>query len=336
MAVRNAGSAGLITKYAAAGLCAILLAGCASSGKQAAAPGSKDYKQAIGVFTHPESDPTTLDPIAQAAFWGTRYDREPTSAEMGVRYSQALRKIGSSKEAAAVMSRVSQRHRDNVEVNLEYGKTLVETGRAFEAVRYFEEALEDRPSDWRTLSAYGVALDQIGEHEAARQQYDKALLFAPESLIVLNNKGLSFALQGDLSSAASVMRAAAASRRSDARIRQNYALVLALKGDMKEAERLARSDLPPQVADQNIQFFRTLMNQPAYWQDFAADSFDAPVFDSPAPLRAPAAPAAPKSAPKLKEEPKEERRDPSAPVALGAPVPVTSVSAPGQNAPDIK
>ena len=32
----------------------------------------------------------------------------------------------------------------------------------------------------------------------------------------------------------------------------HFALVLALSGEMREAERLARSDLPPMVADNNI------------------------------------------------------------------------------------
>ncbi|MEQ8936513.1 MAG: hypothetical protein RIE56_12060, partial [Amphiplicatus sp.] len=194
-------------------------------------------------------------------------------------------------------------------------------------------------TDWRALSAYGVSLDQIGEHEAARQKYDAALALAPEAASVMSNKGLSFALSGDLSSAVSVMRAAATSRKGDARIRQNFALVLALKGDLKEAERLARSDLPPQVANQNVQFFRSLMNQPAYWQDFAAGDFEAPVFDAPAPAPAlPDAPSvAPKPLPRLEEEPKpEEERDPSAPIALGAPTSVINTSADADLAPDIK
>ncbi len=343
MAVRNAGSAGLMTKYAAAALCAILMAGCASSGGKAnvASPGGKEYKEAIGVFTNPEADPSSLDPIAAAAFWGTRFDREPQSAEMAVRYSGALRKIGSTKEAVSVMSKAAKRHPDDADVNLEYGKALVEDGRSFEAVRYFEAALETRKTDWRALSAYGVSLDQIGEHELARQKYDAALALAPEAASVLSNKGLSFALSGDLSNAVNVMRAAATSRKGDARIRQNYALVLALKGDLKEAERLARSDLPPQVANQNVQFFRSLMNQPAYWQDFAASDFEAPAFDEPAPAPAPALPNAPSVAPKplprLEEEPKpEEQRDPSAPIALGAPISAINTSADGDLAPELK
>ena len=60
------------------------------------------------------------------------------------------------------------------------------------------------------------------------------------------------------------------------------------------------SDLPPQVADQNIDYFRALVNQPAYWQEFAADDIETPAFDDqPAPKKAAAKKQEP--APMLKE-----------------------------------
>ncbi|HNR75957.1 MAG TPA: hypothetical protein PKM48_02430, partial [Parvularculaceae bacterium] len=187
-----------------------------------------------------------------------------------------------------------------------------------EAVRFLEKATELAPRDWRTFSAYGVALDQIGEHKVARAKYDMALVFSPGAPMLLNNKGLSYALDGDLEQAKQLLRAAASSRGADARIRQNLALVLAIKGEMREAERLARSDLPPQIADQNIDYFRSLMNQPAYWQSLAADNVETPSFDAPtaeAPKPSPKA-ATPSPAPTLKEEPKQEENKPSTPVAL--------------------
>jgi tetratricopeptide (TPR) repeat protein len=203
-------------------------------------------------------------------------------------------------------------------------------------VRYLETASELMPQDWRAFSSYGVALDQIGEHKLARTKYDMALLFAPESPTILNNKGLSFALSGDLDAAKQTLRAAASVRGSDARIRQNLALVLALKGEMREAERLARSDLPPQIADQNIDYFRSLMNQPAYWQEFAADNVETPTFDPVAAPKAAPAQAKPAPLPTLKEEQKQEAPKTNAPVALtDTPVQPTNASAKAP-APDIK
>lgn len=342
MAARKTEFACSLRTYAGAGLCAILLAGCASSGGgRADVASAADYANAIGVFTNPEADPSTLDPIAAAAFWGTRYNREPHNPAVAARYAASLRKIGSSREAVSVMMKAVARHPDDPDVNLELGKALVEDGRAFEAVRYLETAAETRRNDWRALSAYGVALDQIGEHEAARRKYDAALAIAPEAVSVMNNKGLSYALSGDLEMAVKTLRVAAASRRGDARVRQNLALALAIKGDLREAERLARSDLPPQLAEQNIEYFRSLMNQPAYWQEFAADSFDAPDFDAPAADPAPSAPPPspkPQPLPDLREEPKKDEERDDAPVALVPQPAVAPTNASAQEAgiPDIK
>ncbi len=286
-------------QFTSIALCAVILQACATtnSSKQA-------YRDAIGANANTQADGKGLDPIASAAFWGTRYDREPENVDVAVKFTAALRKIGSHKEALKVITKVSYANPDNADVSFEFGKTLIEDSRAFEAVRHLEFAQNERPNDWRVLSAFGVALDQIGEHEAAQQKYNLALNIAPDAVSVLNNKGLSYALAGDLNKASNVLRAASGNRRSDARVRQNLALVSALKGDLKGAERLARSDLPPQVAENNVAFFQSLLSQPAYWQDFAASSANVPSFET-----APAN-AAPVDASTL-EVPKEPRELPA-------------------------
>ncbi|MFQ5561987.1 MAG: tetratricopeptide repeat protein [Parvularculaceae bacterium] len=329
MAVRTVAPGAPAAKYVGIGLCAILLSACASTQRSANADGDKNYRDSIGAFANPASE-AGLDPIASAAFWGTRYDREPQDVDVAVKFSAALRKIGSNDEAISVMTKASAAAPDSPNVSLEYGKALIEDGRAFEAVRHLEKAVAAKSGDWRAISAYGVALDQIGEHKLARQEYDRALTIAPGAITVLNNKGLSYALSGDLGLAAQTLRAAASGQGSNARVRQNYALVLALKGDLKEAERLARSDLPPQVADNNIAYFRSLMNQPAYWQDLADAGFksDTPAFESspsaPAPSIKPDAPEQ-----KLLEEPKPEKEESDgAPIALTSPAPVVPASLP--------
>ncbi len=312
----------LATKQLLVAGAALLLPACASTPQATSNVVSQDeYRDAIGVYSEPSTD-EGMDPIAAAAFWGTRYNTDQSDPNAAVRFSKALRKMGSTEEALGVMQKAASIHQDNGEVSLEYGKVLVESGRAFEAVRYIENAVAKAPTDWRALSAYGVALDQIGEHEAARAKYDRALAMAPGEVMLLNNKGLSFALDGNLSMARATLRQAATNAGADARIRQNLALVLALSGEMREAERLARSDLPPLVADNNIDVFRQLMNQPAYWDQYAADNIETPNFDD-----APAAPLAPMTKPQIQEEkaPKEEKSD-GAPVALIEVAPITKAS----------
>lgn len=321
----------LVTKYVIVAGAAIALSACATSNsanKSAGKSGdvdNKDYREAIDVFSSPNVD-QGMDPIAAAAFWGTRYNTDQSDPNVAVRFSQALRKINSNDEAIGVMQKTAALHPDNVAVSLEYGKVLVASGRAFEAVRHLETAASKSPNDWRALSAYGVALDQIGEHDAARAKYDRALAMSPGEVMVLNNKGLSYALDGDLSMARQILRQAATNAGGDARIRQNLALVLALSGDMRQAERLARSDLPPLVADNNIDVYRQLMNQPAYWDEYAAGAVETPDFDS-----VPAAPLSPAPSPKpqLREEQKpeeEEEKSDGAPVALIEVAPVTKAS----------
>jgi Flp pilus assembly protein TadD len=313
----------LATKYVIIAGTAIALSACASTPRASSENVSSDeYRDAIGVYSDPAAD-QGLDPIAAAAFWGTRYNTDQSDPAVAVRFSRALRKIGSTEEAVGVMQKAASVHADNTDVSLEYGKVLVEGGRAFEAVRYLETAVAKAPADWRALSAYGVALDQIGEHETARVKYDRALAMAPGEVILLNNKGLSYALDGNLSMARVTLRQAASSAGADSRIRQNLALVLALSGDMREAERLARSDLPPLVADNNIDVYRQLMNQPAYWDQYAAGDVETPNFDD-----VPAAPLAPSQKPQLREEKKpEEGKSNGAPVALIEAAPVTNASA---------
>ena len=320
-------------KYTSLGVAAIMLQACASmqSANSGDAEESVAYRDAIGVYSNPDAG-GNMDPIAAAAFWGTRYNTNQSDPAAAVQFSQALRKIGSTKEATDVMLKASNLHPDDADVSLEYGKVLVENGRAFEAVRHLENAVTQKPADWNALSAYGVALDQIGEHGAARTKYDRALKSVPRSVSVLNNKGLSYAMDGKLQQARLTLQEAAANAGGDARVRQNLALVLALSGDMRGAERLARSDLPPQVANNNIDYFRQLMNQPAYWGEYVAADVQTPTFDDApaAPLKGPM-PEAPK--PQLQETPKpqEEEEPNTAPIALIEATPLTNVSAPADD-----
>ncbi|MEO1252276.1 MAG: tetratricopeptide repeat protein [Pseudomonadota bacterium] len=315
-------------KLAGAACAALALSACGTT-QSALGGGDEKYREAVGTYSNFAGD-EGMDPIAAAAFWGTRYNKNQSDPIAAVKFSQALRKINSHDEALGVMQQASTASPENADVSLEYGKVLTEAERAFEAVRHLENAVAKKPDDWKAFSAYGVALDQMGEHEEARKKYDRALGLAPGAVSVLNNKGLSYALDGNLGQAKLTLRSAAANAGGDARIRQNLALVLALSGDMMGAERLARSDLPPKVADNNIDFYRQLMNQPAYWGQYVAGDVDTPDFDA-----APAAPIKSAPLPELREEPKpveEKEKEDGAPIALMEAAPVINASTPAEDA----
>ncbi|MEM9262584.1 MAG: tetratricopeptide repeat protein [Pseudomonadota bacterium] len=260
---------------------AALLAACQTPGADLSADGQEArYRDQISAFAATATDPDSMDTVASAAYWSLEYDKDPSNRENAVNYSAALRKLGSIEQAVKVIAPIAERYPRDGNVGFETGKALVEAGRAFEAIRHLETASVALPENWRVLSALGVALDQIGEHELARTKYQAALTYAPDQISIMNNKGLSFAMSGDLKAAAAILRQAASRPQADARIRQNLALVLAIKGDMKNAERLARSDLPPQIAEGNIEYFRSLVVQPSYWADYAANNADVPDFAS--------------------------------------------------------
>ena len=264
-----------LLKTLSAGVCALALVSCASTKPITSAKLDRNFDVVPGAY-----EPGDHDPVAKAAFWGTRYDREPDNPEVAVALSESLRAMGSNAEAMNVMQRSFQQFSGRPDVALEYGKVLIANDRAFEAVRPLEQAIQTgKGSDWRAYSAYGVALDKIGEHRGAREQYDQALKLNPNSPTVLNNKGLSYALSGQLNNAEQTLRYAAATTAGTPTVRQNLALILAFKGDTAEAERLARSDLPPRVADNNTAYFRSLVSQPAYWQAYAGDNVEMPTFD---------------------------------------------------------
>lgn len=272
-----------------------LLAACASTPEVATAKKETKAERGFSPFKGKRADskkpqlttvpseslPAGLDPVANAAFWGTRYDRNPKDAKVAVNFSTALREVGSNEEALKVMQQSQIGHPDDAGTLLELSKTLIANQRAFEAIRPLERAIAlGKGEDWSAVMAYGVALDSIGEHKEARRQYDVALTMTPKQkeYVVLNNKGLSYALSGKLKLAELTLREATSNAGGTAQVRQNLALVLGLAGKHNEAERLARSDLPPRIADNNAAYFRSLVSQPAYWAELNRDNAELPVF----------------------------------------------------------
>lgn len=258
----------------------------------------------VGVVAQPPA-PDGLDPIAAAAFWGTRYDANPRDAQVAVRFSAALRAVQNDEEALRVIGQAAARGEDDPRVKLELAKALIANDRAHEAVRPAEQAIAGGlHEDWSAYSTYGVALDKIGRHRQARAQYDRALALDADNARVLNNKGLSFALSGDAREAESTLRTAAALPGGSARVRQNLALVLGLSGRTTEAEMLARSDLPPAVASGNVAYFQSLVGQPAYWGNLDRRAAELPDFgDEAVPVSVPVPAPVPSPAPRDEVEP---------------------------------
>lgn len=265
---------------AMATVCSVLvLGGCASTGSGTAAPdatAAKTGAESQAPARNKKSDEElrnaalkalkTNDYVTAATCWSFLHDRHEDNAEIAVQYSSALRHIGSYDQAATVMQRIQLLHKDNPAVLGEYGKVLVASGRVDQGVSMLKAAFGKSPKDWRLPSAIGVAYDQMGRYAEARGEYHKALELSPGEPSVLTNMGLSYALEGDLDKAEKVLRQAVANPNAGASARQNLAVVLGLQGHFEEARRLARADLPPNVAENNISYLKSMLSQPALWE----------------------------------------------------------------------
>lgn len=259
---------GLNRTVIATALGALMLGGCVTDG-----PPQRPGLGASSDLSVQSSDPR--DFVASGAYWGGIYEQDPQNAEAAAKYARSLRHLGSLQQALIVLQQAVQRHPNDVALLAEYGKTLATSGKPDQAVALLAKAGALDPTDWTILSAEGVALDEMGEHARAKEKYAAALRLAPAHPTVLTNLGLSYALSGNLVDAEVTLRRAVSNPASGVHARQNLALVLGLKGDFEEAERLARADLPPSLATNNISYLRSLLTQPALWQQMEA--LDAPI-----------------------------------------------------------
>ena len=196
------------------------------------------------------------DPLARAAFWVRESDNDPTDTEAGVRLASALRALGRNNEAAAAADRVLVAKPQHLEALLEAGRARVGAGEGFYALDFLNRAAALAPRDWRPWSVMGVAMEQTKRPDDARAAYARALELSPENPAVLSNLALMAANTGDRAQAEALLRRAVAQPAATVRERQNLALVLGLSGRMAEAERILRRELPPELADANLDYLR--------------------------------------------------------------------------------
>ena len=198
-----------------------------------------------------------LDPLSRAAFWASQVDADPKDAEAGVKLSSALRQIGRYPEAYDAAQAVLVQHPDNIEALLETARAALAGNEGFYAIEPARKALAASPKDWRAASLLAVALEQASRPVEALEAHRKALQIAPENALVLSNAAMFYASQGDKPQAETLLRKAAALPGANLQVRQNLALILGLQGKMAEAEQIERQNLPPQMAEANLDYMRS-------------------------------------------------------------------------------
>lgn len=246
---------------------ACALAGCATTGSEK--PSAKATQQQGQTPVDPAKMQTLIkdDPMAAAAYWGSIHDSNPKDANAAANYGDALRQMGSNDQAITVLEQSSQTFPSDARVLASYGKALAAAGRPDDALSILDRAIAADPSNAQTLSAAGVVLDQLSRSNDATARYEAALKLKPGDCSILNNYGLSRAFAGDLPKAENLLRSATNSPGSTAQIRQNLALVLALSGKFDEARKMSGRDLLPKEAENNIDYIRDMLGQPARTSD---------------------------------------------------------------------
>ncbi len=199
-----------------------------------------------------------LDPLARAAFWNHEFDVDPNDAAAGVNASAAMRALGRNEEAADVAGRVLVLQPKNVEALMEVSRANLAANRGFYAIAPLRQVAALQPADWKPWSLLGVAYEQSERHEEALAAHTRALTLAPNSPAALSNMALFRATHGAPGEAEVLLRKAVAQPGASAKERQNLALVLGMEGKMGEAEQLIREDLPPEQANANIAYLKSL------------------------------------------------------------------------------
>lgn len=193
-----------------------------------------------------------------AQHYAALHSKHPTDKAFTMALARNLRFAGNPQQAIAVINSTSAGQTPDALTLLELGKDYLAADQLNLAKPTLERAKAAAPLNWEILSSLGVVYDYDGQYKQAQDQYDAALFIDPENPTVLNNKALSMAQEGRLEDAVKTMQAAINQPSASAQTRQNLALLMALKGDAAAAERLARKDLPPAVAEANIEYYRSL------------------------------------------------------------------------------
>lgn len=250
MRPRTARAAHLLASAAVAGVLALSLAGCKTTGD--------DTTGSIGATQTPRSDAEWRRSLDT---WGARYRDNPSDVDAAMAYARALRATDQRAQAVAVLQQASIRNPRSMPLLGAYGRALAEAGNYREALDALSRAHTPDNPDWHILNAQGAVLDQMGRHAEAQRHYSAALKIVPDEASVLSNLGLSYALTKDLKRAESTLRRAVAQPNAEPKVRQNLALVIGLEGRFAEAEKIASADLPETEAAANVGYLRQMLAQ---------------------------------------------------------------------------
>lgn len=201
-----------------------------------------------------------LEPLTRSVMWRREVEINPRDPEAVLGLASSLRQLGQHDAGVETIEAFRVYEPDHGGALLELGRLHIARGLGFYAIAPLERARDLDPRDWRVWSYLGVAYDQVRRSDDARAAWTQALTLSPDNPAVLSNVAMAMAAQGQATEAETILRRAVAQPGHTLQVRLNLALVLGLQGKIGEAEALLRRDLPPEQAEQNLQWIRARMN----------------------------------------------------------------------------
>ena len=238
--------------------CTLLLPGCDALSSPAAPKPATDVSLMNAQMQAAKQAEATYNYSDALGIYQTLYSQHPENLDLGIALARNMRFTGQAAGEISLVSQLIGKNGRTAPLLLELGKAYLAADQDNLALPTLLEAKAKEPANWEVLSTLGVAYDYEGGYADARDAYAQALIASPSNPTVLNNLALSQAASGDLDGAIATLQQAIDQPTALAQTRQNLALLLALKGDPDGAERLARKDLPPEIADGNISYFRMI------------------------------------------------------------------------------
>ena len=238
---------------------ALLLAGCQafSSGDKIAAPEAVADPKLEATLRKAAADAEASYKYGEAAqHYAKLLEKHPEDQDIVLAVARNLRYAGTPQQATVVINQHVTKGAPSEPLLIELGKDYLASDQLSLAVSVLDQARATDPTNWQILSSLAVAQDYLGNFKDAQASYQSALKLSANNPVVLNNYALSLAQSGQLDAAIETLNTAIAQPGATAQTRQNLALMLALKGDKDGAARLVKADLPPDMAQNNINYYQ--------------------------------------------------------------------------------
>jgi len=223
------------------------------------------------------------DYTTAVSYYRNLYRRNHSDIEAVVGLSRGLRHLQQAREAQAIIMRALKEAPKDYDLRVELGKVQLSLGEPLKAIEQLSRVdAEIKGKRWDIKVALAIGHDRVEMYEQAERRYRQALQLSPENAAVMNNFALSLAQAGRLAEALELLERAASLPEATPRMRQNLALLYVMKGDLASAEKYIRRDMPPEVAKQNMTYYRQLLDGMAGGAAPAGDPGQLPAKPAPA------------------------------------------------------